>query len=79
MDLVRKINVQSPRHLEIREDTHKKGVFFSGRSTKIRVPPPPLEIIFTFLLLGNGLKWIENADFFWPNLNLINTIVFSKT
>ena len=40
----------------IREDTHKKQ-FFSDRTT-VWIPPRAK----WFLSLGNGLKWIENAE-----------------
>ena len=30
--------------IRLREDTHKKKCFFSGRTTKVRVTPPPIEL-----------------------------------
>ena len=46
-------------------------IFFSGRTTKVRLHPAPpprasKSKLFSsfFLQLGNGLKWIEKADFF---------------
>ena len=49
----------------VREDTHKKVFFFSGRTTKVWVPSPPhpleLSVFFTILSFDNGLKWIENG------------------
>ena len=44
----------------VMEDKHN---FFSGRTTKAWVPPS-LELDGSTSSLGNGLKWIENADFF---------------
>ena len=66
----------------IREDIHKKVFILVVEALKPWYPPlaPPLELSCSkpvfymfFLSFENGLKWIENADFFpskFENLNV---------
>ena len=55
---------------DLKEDTHKK-VFFSIRTTK--GTPLPRDkwiktLFYNFLSIVNGLKWIENAEYFFGQI-----------
>ena len=62
--------------VQIREDTQKSGGF-SGRTTGQGTNPKSLVVqthffYNLFVLLVNGLKWIENAEFFFVKLKFWN-------
>ena len=59
----------------LREDTHKKRVFFSDRTNKVKVPPPPWadsKIVNAefFLILSNIFCIPFSVNRFWPALNI---------